>query len=489
MAYDDLERMFSPKSVAVVGAKQIDPAVPYLGMFGSIQHFGYKGRLYPINRKLETVNGLKAYPDLQSLPEPVDLVVISVPAPFVPDVLRDCVKSGNKNIHIFTAGFKETGEPGGLKLQREIEDIAINNGLRVVGPNCMGICVPELRLGTWNSPVDLAGPVAFVSQSGGHAQDFSNYAAGFGIGFSKIVSFGNALTLDSTDFLEYLARDAKTEIITMYLEGVKDGRKLMSLVRDINKVKPVIIVKGGLTDSGTKAVASHTGSMAGEEHFWNAFFRQTGAIRADSLEDMAHITLALLRLNDTRGKGVCVVGTGGGVVVAISDTCSRIGLDLPPFTPRMQRSLRKFIPEAGNMIKNPLDAHPILMEADKYMGKAMDLIYNAPDIHMAIISLHTDWMGPKFMPLVSAAIKTIIPKHLKEKPFAVCWRQTRRDPETRQAAKVLEKDLLDAGIPVYRSFEHAAHALARFSDYHLYHRMQDELNGAFMKGEDMRLAS
>ena len=195
----------------------------YLGMFGSIQEFGYKGRLYPINPKAAEINGIKAYPNLSALPESVDLVIISVPAPAVPDVLRECAKTGNKNIHIFTAGFKETGEPGALKLQKEIEDIAFNNDLRVIGPNCMGICVPEIRMGTWNTPVEKVGPVSFISQSGGHAQDFSNYASTFGVGFSKIVSFGNALTLDSTDFLEYLSKDPKTGIITMYLEGIKMG--------------------------------------------------------------------------------------------------------------------------------------------------------------------------------------------------------------------------------------------------------------------------
>ncbi|MFO7963658.1 MAG: CoA-binding protein [Desulfobacterales bacterium] len=484
MPRNDLERMFAPKSVAVVGAKQIDPTLPYLGMFGAIQQCGYKGRLYPINRNLPAVNGVKAYPNLMSLPEPVDLVIISVPAPAVPDVLNDCVASGNKNIHIFTAGFKETGEPDGLRFQKEIEEIAVSNDLRVIGPNCMGICVPELRLATWNNPVDVTGPVSFVSQSGGHAQDFSNYAADLGIGFSKIVSFGNALTLDSTDFLNYLAQDPKTEIIAMYLEGVKDGRKLMDQIKRINPVKPVVIIKGGLTKSGTHAVASHTGSMAGEEQFWRAFFRQTGAIRAHSLEDMAHTILALLRLDRTQGKGVCVFGSGGGVVVAISDACSRIGLDLPPFSSEMQQSLRKFIPEAGNMIKNPLDAHQIILEADKYLAKTLDLIHRAPDIHMVIISLHTDWMGPQLMPKVVSAIKTIVPAHLKEKPFVVCWRQTRRDQETRLAAMRLEKELSESGIPVYRSFEDAALALARFSDYHLYYA-----GGGESGTEKIRMAS
>jgi acyl-CoA synthetase (NDP forming) len=462
-----LHRMLNPRSVAVVGAKPVDPELTYLGMFGAIQQYGYKGRLYPINPKLEVINGLKAYPSLAALPEPVDLVIVSVPAPAVPQILKDCADTGNKNVHIFTAGFKETGEIGALRLQKEIEEIAFTHNLKVIGPNCMGLCIPELRIGTWNQPVETVGPVAFVSQSGGHAQDFSNYASKFGIGFSKIISFGNALTLDSTDFLEYLENDPKTKIITMYLEGVKDGRKLLELVKRINRTKPVIILKGGLTASGTKAVASHTGSMAGEEHFWKAFFRQTGAVRAYSLEDMAHATLALLRLQKPRGRGVAVFGTGGGVVVAISDTCSRVGLSLPPFSEKMQRSLREFVPEAGNMIKNPLDAHPVLLEAEKFMPRTLDMIHGAKDIDMVIISLHMDWFSPKFIPKVGQALKTLCPAHLKEKPFAVCWRQTRPDAETRNASLELEKDLLDVGIPVYSSFEYAAEALAKLSGYYL----------------------
>ena len=489
MHHTDLKRMFNPQSVAVVGAKQIDPNLTYLGMFGAIQHFGYKGRLYPINPKLPVINGVKAYKCLSELPETVDLVVISVPAPAVPDVLRECAETGNKNIHIFTAGFKETGEPDALRLQKEIEKIAFDNDLRVIGPNCMGICVPEIRLGTWNKPIEKVGPVSFISQSGGHAQDFSNYASKFGVGFCKIVSFGNALTLDSTDFLKFFAQDPKTKIITMYLEGVKNGRKLLNLVKQINKTKPVVILKGGLTESGNKAVASHTGAMAGEEQFWNAFFKQTGAIRAYSLEDMAHTTMALINLNETKGHGVTVFGTGGGVVVGASDACSRVGLTLPPFTKRMQTSLRKFVPEAGNMIKNPLDAMPIIMEAPKFMPETMDMIYKNPDIHMVIISLHMDWIGPVHAPRVAADIKNICPEHLKDKPFVICWRQTRHDPELAHVVFKVEQDLIEAGIPVYRSFEHAANALARVADYHHFHRLQKHFEKSHEESLEMKLAS
>ena len=489
MRQTDLEKMFNPRSIAVVGAKQKDPNVPYLGMFGSVQEFGYKGRLYPINPKLEEVNGIKAYPNLSALPEQVDLVIISVPAPAVPRVLRECAKTGNKNIHIFTAGFKETGEPEAMKLQKEIEDIAFGNDLRVIGPNCMGICVPEIRMGTWNTPVELVGPVSFISQSGGHAQDFSNYASQFGVGFNKIVSFGNALTLDSTDFLKYFAQDPKTKIITLYLEGVKDGRKLLNLVKQVNKTKPVVILKGGLTESGNKAVASHTGSMAGTEQFWDAFFKQTGAIRAYSLEDMTYTTMALLNIAETKGHGVTVFGTGGGVVVGASDACSRVGLTLPPFSSSMQTSLRKFVPEAGNMIKNPLDAMPIIMEAPKCMPETMDMIYENPDIHMIIISLHMDWIGPIHAPRVAADIKSICPEHLKDKPFVICWRQTRHDPELAAVVLKVEKDLIEAGIPVYRSFEHAANALARVADYHHFQRLQQQFENGNEEIVEMKLAS
>lgn len=488
--FSHLNKMFNPKSIAVVGAKQSNPtSLRSAGMFGNLQRNGYKGRLYPINSKSPEINGIKAYPDLFSLPEQVDLVVVAVPAPAVPQVLRDCAKTENKNVHIFTAGFKETGEPDSLKLQKEIEEIAFGNQLRVIGPNCMGICVPEIKMATWPDPVKKVGPVTFVSQSGGHAQDFSNYASKFGIGFSKIISFGNALTIDSTDYLEYLADDPKTDIITMYIEGVKDGRKLLNTVKRINKTKPILILKGGLTKSGTQAVASHTGSLAGEEHFWNAFFRQTGAVRAYSLEDMAHSTLALLRMKPPKGRGVAVFGSGGGVVVGASDACSKAGLDLPPFSQDMQKLLRTYIPAAGNMIKNPLDAHAIFLNAEDSMPKTMDMIYKAQDIHMVIISVHMDWISPTVSSKLASVIKTVCPKHLKDKPFGVCWRNTIHTDEIRKPALKFEKELIDAHIPIYRSFEHAANSLARLADYHLY---QENVNEPEMDNQEtakLKLAS
>ena len=240
--------------------------------------------------------------------------------------LKDCAASGSKNVHIFSSGFKETGEPEGLRLQGQIEKIAAEGKLNVIGPNCMGLYVPKSRIVTWVAPPEESGPIAFITQSGGHAQDFTNYASThFGLYFSKVISYGNALTMDSTDFLEYLSHDEETKVIAMYLEGVKNGRKLLDLMTRINRKKPILLLKAGLTESGARAVSSHTGSMAGGEKIWNAVFKQSGAVRVSSLEEMANVAAAFINCGKSEGRRVAVIGTGGGIGVAAalqSSTCT-----------------------------------------------------------------------------------------------------------------------------------------------------------------------
>ena len=472
-----LDSMFHPKTIAVVGAsRKKSENQGWLGMFGQIKQFGFPGRLYPINPKAAEIEGLKAYPSLVSLPEPIDLVIITVPASVVPDALRDCVASGNRNIHIFTAGFNETGEAEGVGLYREIEEIAKNGQLRVVGPNCMGLYVPKERIVTWENASPESGPVAFISQSGGHAEDFSRYVTQLGIYFSKVISFGNALTLDCTDFLEYLADDPETGIITMYLEGVKDGRELIRLVKEINRTKPVIILKGGLTESGARAVASHTGSMAGGESIWNALYRQTGAVQAESLEDMADVLQAFHNLDATRGRRVAIIGTGGGVSVAAADACSRTGLTLPPFDAKLQKELRGFIPPAGNIIRNPIDAEIIFMDPER-LGRALDLVSDASSMDMIILALHLDWfMGYGEGQLILQLADCLIDRTRSRKhgiPLVVAWRSYRKDPLAKQIVETFEGALLEADIPVYQGLPRAASAMARWTGYHMFHNRNE----------------
>jgi acyl-CoA synthetase (NDP forming) len=469
---DAIELMTHPQTLAVIGATRTSSeGLP--GMYGNIVAFGFPGELYPINPKADEILGRKAYPSLTAIGKPMDLVVVSVPAPNVPAALRDCVASRSKNVHIFSSGFKETGEEEGVRLQNEIEKIALDGGLNVIGPNCMGLYVPSSRILTWRGASDKSGPVAFVSQSGGNAQDYTHYAAErLGIYFSKVFSYGNALTLDSTDFLEYLEQDDETKIITMYLEGVKDGRRLLELVTRINKKKPVIMIKAGLSESGARTVASHTGSLAGSEKIWKAFFRQTGAVRVETLEEMAEVALAFEHLGKTAGSGVAIIGTGGGVGVAAADNCAEVGLNLPALSAELTAKLREFIPPAGNMIRNPVDAHVVLLEPE-LLGKTLDLLSAEPDLDMFIISLHLDWLFSRGQGAATEKITAYIAqealKHTAGKPLIVAWRQYNPNPQIRTTLESVKTTLKAAGVPLYEGIPRATSALAKLEKYYEYH--------------------
>ena len=462
-----LDQMIHAKSIAVIGAMR-PRKTGFRGMFGCIKDFGFPGKLYPINPKAHEVDGIKTYPSLVALPKPVDLVVISIPAPFVPDALRDCVASGSKNVHIFSSGFKETGEEEGIKLQAEIEKIAAEGKLNVIGPNCMGFYVPKSRIVTWIAPPEKSGPVSFITQSGGHAQDFTNYASvRFGIYFNKVISYGNALTLDSTDFLEYLSHDEETKIVAMYLEGVKNGRKLLQLITKINRAKPVIILKGGLTESGARAVSSHTGSMAGGEKIWNAVFKQSGATRVSSLEEMAEVTTAFLNLGKADGRRVAVIGTGGGIGVAAADNCAQAGLDLVSLPSEVTQKLREFIPPAGNMIRNPIDAHILFIKLPA-LGKTLELLSDGY-IDMFVISLHIEWLynfdNGAQIKNIATYIAQSAREHTRGKPLVVVWRQYNPNPKYKKKRIMLEQTLFKAGIPVYDGLPRAVFALSKLAEY------------------------
>ncbi|HYA43300.1 MAG TPA: acetate--CoA ligase family protein [Syntrophobacteraceae bacterium] len=466
-----LDTMFAPRSIAVIGASRWRKR-SWMNLMGIIARFGYKGRLYPINPEADEIDGHKAYPSLEALPEPADLVIIIVAAKSVPAALRDCIASGHKNVHVFSAGFKETGEQEGIRLQKEIEAIAAKGGLHVIGPNSMGIYNPRALITSWEQAPKQSGPVAFISQSGGNTGDFIDHAGRFGILFSKAVSYGNAMILDCTDFLPYFAGDDETTIVCLYLEGVKDGKKLLQQVKHINRTKPVIIMKGGLTKSGARTVASHTGSMSGEEHVWEAFFRQSGAVKVNSLEEMADALQAFLHLGVPKGRRVCVIGTGGGIGVSAADSFCRADLDVPALTEGTQAALSKFIPAPGNIIRNPIDAGIVFLNHHTLLDKTLRILSLDPLVDMVVVSLHIDW----FFDVARGTLLVDLARHLargkklltSEKPLAVSLRSYRSEAAFEKALKAVQQELLTAGVPVYEGLSQTAVALSHVTKYHQY---------------------
>ena len=464
-----LDVMTRARSVAVVGASR-NRKGNFPGIFACMRNFGFSGNLYPINPKIDEINGIKAYPSLTALPEKVDLVIISVPARLVPDALEDCVASGNRHVHIFSSGFQESGEEEGIRLYDRIREIARKGGLHVIGPNCMGLYVPQNRMLTWVHAPKTAGPVSMISQSGGNAQEFTHFASKhYKVFFNKVISYGNALTLDSTDFLDYLARDPNTSMIAMYIEGVRDGRRLLELVYRTNPEKPVIIYKAGMTESGARAVSSHTGAMAGDRKLWDAFFRQTGAVRVESVEEMADAAAAFHYLKTTRGRRTAVLSVGGGAGVSVADTCSKMGMDVPALSTETIARIRAFIPPEGNMLRNPIDSVLAFMNLE-LLGKIFGILTESREIDNVVVSLPLDWLydqetGGSRIDTIADYLAQNGRELLPGIPLVVVWRQFVDSDEIRSKADVLADILLEAGIPVFDGLRRAVGSLAKLAAY------------------------
>ena len=289
---DAFDRIFYPRSIAVIGVSSRGNVFGS-GILNALEAIGYEGSIYAVNPKGGEFKGRKLYRSVHEIPEPIDFAVIAVPAEHVPKALEECRLKGAAGAEILSSGFSEMGTPEGSRLEKEIKDIC-SLGIRVVGPNCFGIYCPGSGLTLLPGP-DLSresGPVGFVSQSGGMSIDFAHIGKWMGIGFSKVVSFGNGADLRETELLAYLGDDPETKVIAMYIEGVEDGASFFSVLRDVAAKKPVIINKGGLSEAGGRAVASHTASMGGSHKIWQAVLNQSGAIQVGDLWEMAEVCLA-----------------------------------------------------------------------------------------------------------------------------------------------------------------------------------------------------
>ena len=484
--YPGFEDAIKPKTIAVVGASR--KPLLFGDFVANLQRAGFPGHIYPVNAKAEgkDIHGLKSYPDLVSIPEHVDLVTATVPAKDIIPMLEDCITAGIKNVQIFTAGFKESGEAEGIALEKKLKEIATRGKINVLGPNCMGLHIPASRITTWEVLNPEPGSVGFISQSGGHAGTFVAESADYGIRASKIMSFGNAAVIDSVDLLEYLADDPETKIICMYLEGVKNGSKLTKLVGEINKTKPVIVWKGGATPSGARAAASHTGSLGGEQQVWDAFFRQTGAVRVEGIEELLNEVTTFLYLRPPAGNRLALIAGGGGNSVACSDVCDQNGLQLPPFAEKTRKELLKFIVPEGTITRNPIDIAFAMVDLD-ILIRSLELSAADTNTDFVVFALppgvillgagkHHLKEGLSFEDAIKKHTKLVLATLTKfdrenssGKPLVVVLQGglIRFLPGQREQLRI---DLINAGIPTYFSLEQASRAIGKFLRYHEFQR-------------------
>jgi acyl-CoA synthetase (NDP forming) len=354
----ELHPLFYPKNIAVVGASpKMDPMMMSQGnnyIKGSIEQ-NFSGKIFPVHPRAKAILGFPAYPRVKDIPDPVDLVIFTVPAEASLEVMKDCVEKKVKFVHLYTAGFGESGRDDFLEMEKKLIDMARNTGIRIVGPNCMGIYCPEGGLAFQPMFPNVPGPVGFFSQSGQMAGMFVMNAAAQGLRFSKVVSFGNARDLKAHDFLNYLAQDEKTKIIGSYLEGLDDGRAFIEAAREVSLQKPLVIFKGGMTEGGSRAARSHTAAIAGSSEIWRAVCRQSGIISVTSLEELVFTLSALQRIPLPRGKKVAILGGAGGGSVTMTDQAEAEGLKVPQLSDHTIRELETIVPPQGTSVKNPLD--------------------------------------------------------------------------------------------------------------------------------------
>ena len=320
-ATHNLDQLFLPKNIAVIGAspkRKWGWSSGNSWISGSFK-LAFQGPIYPIHPKAKTILGLKAYPSILDIPDEIDLAIFTVPFTTVVEVMEQCVKKGVRFVHLLTAGFSETGRKDYADLEHQISEIARKGGIRVIGPNCMGIYCPEGGLSWADEFPAEPGSTGFFSQSGQIAYQVIRKGDPKKIRFSKVVSYGNASDLQAHDFLNYLAEDQKTKAIGAYVEGIKKGREFFEAAKKATKKKPLVIWKGGQTKGGSRATLSHTSAIAGSQKIWQAVCDQAGIIQVHSLEEMVHTLQAFQMMSTPKGTNVAILGGAGGGSVTMTD--------------------------------------------------------------------------------------------------------------------------------------------------------------------------
>jgi len=463
--------IFQPASIAIIGASN-NPAKPSGQPLVSLTRWGFKGKIYPVNPKYQTLCNLQCYQSLKDIPGPVDLCIIAVPARMTMPALLESAAKGVKGVIIFTSGFAEVG-PDGAEIQREMTRLAKETGMRICGPNCMGVFSSRNALMANFSVTDLPDHVlvpdflGFISQSGGFGVAIYEIIKEKGIGFSHFVSTGNEADLEFSHYMGYMAHDPHTRVIGGYLEGIKDGQKFLQAAdMALEKGKPVMLIKAGRYPASARAAASHTGALVGSEKVYSAVFKQKGIIRVESLEEFQVMLAVLAAGKIPRGKRVAILATSGGSGVALADKCAHYGLEVVPLQKQTREALDAILPDFASSA-NPVDITSAIMTQPGLLEQCAQIVLGDTDVDMMIVNnwaLHGDQSRLEQMTRVSARC---------DKPILnLVW-----GPEREALAAI--RYLNDQLVPAAREADFAIRALTSLAEYNNF--VHTRLNSALSK--------
>jgi len=451
----ELEEVFQPSSVAVIGASN-KPGKVGTYLFRNIIEAGFGGVVYPVNPSSKSVSGVRCYPSIEDLPETPDLGVVIVPAPTVPDTVERLGKAGSRGVIIISSGFRELGESGAI-LEDDVVRRAAKYKMSIIGPNCFGVIntAPDVNLNaTFSASLPPRGNIAFVSQSGALCAGILAYGISERIGFSRFVSVGNRAGIDENDLLYSLGKDEATKVILLYVESLVDGRKFLETAREVTEHKPVLVIKSGRTPAGERAAKSHTGSLAqsGRDQLYDSLFNQAGVERAETLGELFRTAKIFASGLKIEGPRLMILTNSGGPGIVAADSAIRHGLELPPLSHAMHDALvPRLSPSAS--IANPLD-----MTADAGADHYRDILrilLEGPDMNGAlVITTPTSTMTGE-----SVARAILEAKATTQKPIAACLFGVN---DLSREVSILE----EAGVPTFTFPEEATQGLASLARYH-----------------------
>ena len=449
-----LDSILRPRSIAVIGASRRPNTIGYQ-ILDNLIRYGFNGPLYPVNPKAEVIHSIRAYPSVLAIADPVDLAIVVVPRDLVLDAAEECGRKGVKGLVVITAGFAEVGGEG-VERERRLLEVVRRYGMRMVGPNCMGVlnCAPEFSMNASFAPtMPPYAPVGLISHSGAMGLSILDYAEELGIGIHQFVSVGNNADVSGNDLLVAWADDPEIRTILMYLESFGDARRFFQIARKLTRKKPIFVVKAGRTAAGARAASSHTAALAGTDLAADALMEQCGVMRAQTVEELFDYAMAFPRLPLPKGDRVAIISNAGGPAIILADACESLGLNVEELAPGTQAAIRRLVPEEA-AVRNPVDL--IASATAETFGSVLRLVLQDPNIDAVIVSVAPPPLKGKEGDVAEAIVQATAAR--RDIPVMAVLLG-------RQGVSAGMRNLLRAGMPGYIFPESAARALAAMNRY------------------------